>query len=385
MNTLAIFTTTRAEFGLFAPLINRIEKDNDLDYSLFVGGTHLKYDQGYTINEIQKKGYQITATFDYLTKDKTAAGLTKSLARETEQLNAIFQKEKFDYVCVLGDRYELLPIVQAAIIYHKPIIHIHGGEATQGAIDEQIRHMITKAAHIHFASCEEYAQNIRKMGEQPWRVFNTGALAVENMKEVSSQTDKENLFRSIGLDPNKKTVLMTYHPVTLESSITPNEQIDNVFKALKSYEGQVLVTAPNVDEGGQEIHEAIKKHEDGKNVFYVESLGAKKYLGMLKFVDFVIGNSSSGLLEVPYFRIPTINIGKRQQGRIRHESVIDTGSLADEIDDAIQKALEPEFREQLQNMNYKFGDGNASKKIVEAIKKIQSHKGLLIKKLDFPC
>ncbi|MBN2638868.1 MAG: UDP-N-acetylglucosamine 2-epimerase (hydrolyzing) [Bacteroidales bacterium] len=385
MKTIAIFTTTRSDFGIFIPFVRQIIDSVDFDYKLFVGGTHLSAKYGFTINEIKNIGFKISATFDYLKNVNTTKELVNETAEIITILSRIFDEESFEYVCVLGDRYELLPIIQVSILFRKPIIHIHGGEISQGAIDEQIRHMITKAAHIHFTSCEEYAQNIRNMGEENWRVFNTGALAVENMQAVLDSIDKIDLFNTLGLNPKKKTVIMTYHPVTLETFISPTEQIENVFKALGVFNGQVLVTSPNVDDGGDEILEAIQKRINNENIFYVESLGMKKYLGLLNFAEFVIGNSSSAIIEAPFYRIPTVNIGKRQQGRIRHDSVIDTDYSVEGIKKGITKAMDPEFRDQLVNMSYKFGDGRASVNMLEALWKIQAVPNILIKKLVSPC
>lgn len=384
MNTLAIFTTTRAEFGLLSPLIKKLEKESGLNYKLFVGGAHLTSTQGQTIEEIKEEGFTITETFDYLSVDNTIFGLSNSLATETTQISSIFEKHDFDFACVPGDRYELLPIVQTAILYRKPIIHIHGGEATQGAIDEQIRHMITKAAHIHFASCKEYYQNIRKMGEQDWRVFNTGALTVENIQELANIT-KTELFKDLGLNTSEKTILMTYHPVTLETQISAKEQIQNVFDAIEAYDLQVVITAPNMDSENNIILDEINKRKENNKYRFVPSLGAKKYLSLLRYVEFVIGNSSSGILEVPYFKVPTINIGKRQDGRIRHRSIIDCDYDKASVSQSIDKSLSTNFRESLRDMDYKFGDGTASKKMIEAIKSVKDRKDLMIKKLDFPC
>lgn len=384
MITLAIFTTTRAEFGIFIPLIDRIIESNDLNYKLFVGGTHLKSEYGKTIKEIKEKGYEITAIFDYLINDDSPDGISKSVAKATYELTVIFRNESFDFVCILGDRLELLSIVQTSIIFQKPIIHIYGGEETQGAIDEQIRHMITKAAHIHFVSCDEYYQNVRNMGEQEWRILNTGALTVENILK-SATLDKHELFNNMSLNSELKTVIMTYHPVTLEKNLSIREQINNLFDALENYNVQVLITAPNMDAENKLILKEIRNRTNNKNNVFIESLGVKRYLSLLRYTDFVIGNSSSGISEVPYFKIPTINIGSRQDGRLRHESIIDTDYNIASIKLAIEKALSPAYRNTLKNMAYKFGDGQASKKITDAIKKLANRKDLMIKKLDFPC
>jgi GDP/UDP-N,N'-diacetylbacillosamine 2-epimerase (hydrolysing) len=381
---IAFFTTTRAEFGLFIPLLRAIENSTLLKYDLFVGGTHFKKSHGETIKEIKEKGFKITDIFDYLGNGDSAFNLTKSVGRATQQLANIFNNYKIDFVCVLGDRYELLSIVQTAIIFRKPIIHIHGGEATHGAIDEQIRHMITKAAHIHFVACNDYYQNVCNMGEQEWRIFNTGALAVDNIQSLTN-IDKNSLFKEFGLIENRKTALMTYHPVTLEMQLSPKQQLENLFDVMGDFDLQMLITAPNIDTESEDIRKAINNRIDNKKYFFTESLGADKYLSMLHYVDFVIGNSSSGLLEVPYFKIPTINIGSRQDGRLRHESIIDADYEKESIKIAIEKALNPDYRSSLKNMIYCFGNGNSAQKMVTAIEKVAYRKDLMIKKLDFPC
>lgn len=384
MTTIAIFTTTRADFGIFIPFLKRIEESDDFLYKLFVGGTHLSRRHGYTLNEIKERGFHIAYEFDYLDNNDSALNITEASSKATKLIARAFNEENFDIVCVLGDRYELLSIVQAAIIFGKPIIHIHGGEITQGAIDEQIRHMITKASHIHFAACDEYTKNIRNMGEEQWRVFNTGSLAIENIKDIG-YINKEELFTNIGLSIDKNTVLMTYHPVTLENAISTNNQINNLFEALTIYDGQILITAPNADEGNDELMEVINKYIDNSKYFFIESLGAKRYLSLLQYLDYVIGNSSSGIIEVPYFKIPTINIGSRQNGRIRHKSIIDTDYSVESIKDGILHAGNNTFIESIKKMPYKFGDGNASQLMLDAIRSVISRQDLLIKKMDFPC
>lgn len=385
MKRIAIFTTTRAEFGILTPLIRAINKSSQIESLLFVGGAHLSKDHGYTIDEIKNEGFQIQDTFDYISATTETKDISESLAKETYELTRIFSKHTFDAICILGDRYELLPIVQTAILFRKIIIHIHGGEKSEGAIDEQIRHMITKAAHIHFAACDEYAQNIRKMGESVWRIFNTGALAVDNMLHAP-KIPKQELYYELGLDPEKELVLMTYHPVTLEKELAPVDQIQNIFEALQTFKGQVLITAPNMEVNRNEILREIKaKVKNNSNYHFIESLGSLRYLSLIQHCKFVIGNSSSGIIEVPFFKIPTINIGDRQKGRIRHNSVIDTDYTIESIKKGIKKALDSNFLSSLQKIEYKFGDGNTAKKMLEIIESIPFDQKLIQKKLDFEC
>lgn len=384
MKTVGIFTTTRAEFGLLSALLRQIERDRGIDYKLFVGGTHLAAEHDKTIREIQQSGFAIHNVFDYLLNDDNSAALAKSTGIATIELSRIFEYESFDFVCILGDRFELLAIVTNAILFKKPIIHIHGGERTEGIIDEQIRHMITKAAHIHFATCEEYAENIRRMGESAWRVHNVGALSVDNIVQMK-KISKSKLFDSLNLSDGKPVILMTYHPVTLEFEISPLQQIMNIFSALNAFDLQVVITASNIEVDRDQIVQFLQ-HKASKNPVYryVESLGVVKYLSLMQHCSFVIGNSSSGINETPYFRIPTINIGDRQQGRIRHRSVIDTDYSSESIAEGIKKALTRNFVTSLQNIDYKFGNGSAAQKIVEIIKNLETDSGFFRKKLDFP-
>jgi len=383
MKSIAIFTTNRAEFGLLLNLVEVINHSDGLDFILFAGGSHHLYSQGFTSLEIREMGYN-PIPFDFLLNSDNKKALTQSMGVELFQLSEIFSNYSFDFVTVLGDRIELLPIVQTAIIYRKPIIHIHGGEVTEGAFDEQVRHMITKAAHLHFCACDEYKQNILRMGEESWRVHNVGAIGIDSI--VKRKTiNKFELFKQYNLDLKLPTVMMTYHPVTLEKRISARKQIENMFIALDSFNFQVIITAPNIDSDNHFIFEVIQKLVEIKmNYHFIKSLGIVNYQSMLKYVEFVIGNSSSGILEVPYFNIPTVNIGDRQKGRIRHKSVIDVHYSVESIKQGIQKALDPSFRESIKKMKYKFGDGHAAERIVEVLLKIEINQDLMRKKLEFP-
>lgn len=383
MKKIAVFTTTRAEFGILSALLKEIGLSKQLQALLFVGGSHLTPETGNTINEINKSEFKITATFDYLLNSDKASKIAESLGIAVVKLSNIFATYKFDLVCVLGDRYELLAIVSNAIIFKKPIIHLHGGEITEGAIDEQIRHMVTKASHIHCAACEEYAQNIINMGEEKWRVHNVGALSVDNIKSIP-KLPKYKLFKTLNLDPNKDTILLTYHPVTLEFNISPIQQIKNLFEALNNYQYQIVITAPNVDNDRDQINKYLKDQVNQKKDYhYFESLGFINYLNLIPQCKFVIGNSSSGIIEVPYFKIPTINIGNRQKGRIMHESIINTDYYTKSIIEAINNTKDQNFLNKLSNQHYKFGDGNASKKIVDILINTDINDKLLKKELDF--
>lgn len=379
MKKIAFFTTTRAEFGILSALIKKIDEDGELDYSLFVGGMHLAPEFGYTIQEIRDEGFRITDTFDFLLRGDQPFVLAKSVGVAVKEVARIFHDYDFDLVCLLGDRFELLAIVTNALLFNKPMIHIHGGETTKGAIDDQVRNMITKAAHLHFTSCTEYAENILQMGERPQRVFNCGALAIDNIHQLD-KIPQEELFKDLGLQENKPTVLATYHPVTLESKLSPLEQVRNLFAALRPFDFQAVFTAPNMDSGRQAIVDEIKKQvKSHADYHYIESLGMRRYFSLLPHCQLVIGNSSSGLIEVPYFKIPTVNIGDRQEGRIRHKSVIDTDYSVESIREGLKKALSPGFVKSIRQMPFKFGDGQAAQKMVKIIKSIKIDQNFLRK------
>ncbi|MDA3894013.1 MAG: UDP-N-acetylglucosamine 2-epimerase [Salinivirgaceae bacterium] len=380
MKTIAFFTTTRAEFGILSPFIRKIAESEQFNYQLFVGGAHLLQAHGNTLSEIKQMGFKPHDYFPYAPKETSKYHIAVALAEQSKAISKLFESYDFDYVCLLGDRIELLPIVQTAIVFKKLIIHLHGGEITEGAIDEQVRHMITKAAHIHFVAGKMYGDNLVHMGEETWRVFNTGALAVDNMIQIPCK-EKAVLFATYGLNPERKTALLTYHPVTLENKISHGEQLANLFSALDKTDLQIMITAPNLDDEGDILRKIIQEKVDDKKYFFTASLGMKNYLSFMKHAELVIGNSSSGIIEAPYFKIPTINIGQRQSGRYKHCSIIDVVNDRELIFNAINHALSEAFQKKLINMEYEFGNGDAADNMHKALLSLQKKDDLLIKKL----
>ena len=381
---IAVFTTTRAEFGLLSGLLRAIDQTDDLAYLLFAGGAHLAPEAGATIDEIRSSGITVIAEFDYLLNGDSSASLGKSLGIATCELAQIFETYEFDAVCVLGDRFELLAVVAMAVVFRKPIIHIHGGERTEGALDEQVRHMITKAAHIHFPACEEYAANIRNMGESAWRIFNTGSLAADNIRYLK-KIGKKSLFKELQLSEDKPVVLLTWHPETMDEGTDSGSPLETILEVLKTYDLQVVMTAPGVEHNRENIEKTITKWvQRGPDYHYIKSLGMQRYYSLLPECRFVIGNSSSGLIDAPYFRIPTINIGSRQDGRIRHASVIDAAADKPSLKKAIDRAVSETFRQSIGEMPYKFGDGTTAEKMIAALRSLKFDAALLNKKLDFP-
>ena len=379
LRRIAIFTTSRAEFGILSPLIQQIKNTKGFQPLLFVGGAHLHKKYGKTLKEIEKYKFKIHSKFDYISNISGSQNLAASLGKATIQVSKIFKKFKFDYVCLLGDRYELISIVSNSILFKKPIMHIGGGDITSGSMDNQIRNLITKSSHLHFASCKEYKTNIINMSESAWRVHSVGSLSVDRILSMP-RLNKSKIFKKFKLTKDLKTILMTYHPATLELDVSQSRQINQIFDALEKFNFQIVVTSPNDDVGRDKIVSLIKNRiKSKKNYHYFDTLNFEGYHNLLPFCELVIGNSSSGIYEAPFYKTPTINVGSRQKGRLMHKSVISTDYSELSIIQAIKKATSKKFKLKLKKMKYIYGDGNASKKIIKVLKKTQINRKLIQK------
>ena len=337
MRKIALVTSTRAEYGIMSRLIEYLSKDKDIEFYLLVTGMHLSEKFGMTKNEITQPIYkEIDIEIEKEPSHSLALAITK--------FSDIFKEIKPDLTVLLGDRYEIMGVAQACMLNNIPIAHLYGGDTTEGAIDEAIRHSITKMSHLHFTSCEQSKNRVIQLGENPSRVFNVGSLAIENIKKIPL-LNKEELEKSLNFKFNKKNLLVTFHPVTLEGD--SKVQFQELLKAFEELnETNIIITCPNSDEGSEDIFELIKDFEQKHdNVKVYKSLGMKRYLSAMQFVDAVVGNSSSGIYEVPSFKIPTINIGNRQKGRIQAESIINCKAAKEDILQAIKKAYKEEFSE----------------------------------------
>jgi len=378
-----IFTSTRADYGLQRWITKEMQNNNKINTYVIVGGIHLSEEYGNTIEEISKDDIKNIIKVPFLHTSLDASSLTSSIGNGLIQITQIFNIYKPDFVVLLGDRYELFIMAIAALLYQVPIIHLHGGENTTGVIDEQVRHAITKMAHIHMPSTELYAENISKMGEEDWRIHIIGAPGLENIKRLNLYT-KDEILKLTGIDVNKNTIICTYHPVTLEGEDSVNWQTKNLLEALSKFDFQIVFTRPNAEIGSDKIVNIIKEFvKNNPKAYFFDSLGSRLYLSFLKYAKAVVGNSSSGIIEVPSFLIPTVNIGNRQEGRLQPESVIQTGYSVNEICKGMEKALhDTEFLKRIKNP---YGDGNASKYVIEAIKEILEipKEKLLKKRLDF--
>ena len=379
MKTISVFTSTRAEYCLLYNLIKRINNAEDLKLDLIVSGTHLSYKYGHTIDEIYKDGFPISETIEILDeKEDVDEAISKALIGSSGH----FKRVNPDMLIVLGDRYEVLGPVIAAANAKIPIAHIHGGETTEGAVDEEIRHAVTKFSYLHFTGCEEYKKRVLQLGETEDRVFNVGTLGTENIMNQPLMT-LEELGKNLDINNLKleKYGLVTFHPVTLEHE-DASIQMKELMDAMLSFEDMFfIVTKSNADAGGQKINDMWDEFEKKypNKIKVVFSLGLIRYLSAMKYCEAVIGNSSSGILEAPVMRVPTINIGDRQKGRIQTESIINCGMNKNEIISAMNKAFSKEFHDKIKDMPCIYGDGKTSERIIEKIRE-SFEKGIDLKK-----
>lgn len=378
MRKICVITGTRAEFGLLRPLIELIANDKELQLQLIATGMHLSPEFGYTLNEITEAGFMVDKKVECLLSSDSSVGVSKTIALAVSGFADALAELTPDLVVVLGDRTEILGAVIATAMANIPIAHLYGGETTEGAYDEAIRHSITKFSHLHFTSTEAYRKRVIQLGEYPDTVFNVGAIGIDAIKKLPL-LDRAAFEQAIGFKLKKRNVLITYHPVTLEKE-APIETFENVLTALDELTDTALIfTHANSDKNGRIINkmitEYVSSHKDKAVEF--KSLGQLQYLSALQFVDFVIGNSSSGMTEVPAFYIPTINIGDRQKGRINCESVINSNNSLEDIKKSITFALNKTFRKKIQQQELLYGNGTAAKKILQIIKE---HNHISIKK-----
>lgn len=346
MRKICFVTGTRAEYGLLSRLMRLVADDKDLQLQIIATNMHLMPEYGETYKEIEADGFHIDRKVYMNKPTDDATGIIVSMAEEMKGMNDALIKLNPDILVILGDRYEMLVVATVAMLRRIPIAHLHGGEISEGAVDDSIRHSITKMSSLHFTSTEEYRRRVIQMGEQPERVFYVGAIGVENLKQVPLMS-KQDLEASLNFTFNGNTILVTYHPVTLGYR-SPKDEINDFFLALDAFPSlKVLFTMPNSDQGGEVIRRAIEGYcsRHGDRCSCYSSLGLKRYLSALRYVAAVVGNSSSGLLEVPSAHIPTLNIGERQKGRTHGESVFDCGSDTNSIIAGLNTILSDEFRE----------------------------------------
>ncbi len=381
MKRVVVLTEGRMSFDLLYWPIKKLGENNSFEIHVVATGSHLSKHHGYTIQEIEKAGIKNVHKIKILPdKDHfSKRDLAVSMSILTKELADLFTKISPDLMIFLGDRYELLAAAGVATVMNVPIVHISGGDVSEGAIDEQIRHALTKLSHLHFPGSTPSYKNLIRLGEDPARVFNCGDPCIENIKKIPVLSKLE-LFDQLKIANNSKPIfLITYHPTTLEVEKI-KEQVNFFISGLKSFDSIQIITSPNQDFGGSLISQKLREYAKNKpDVYFFHNLGHERYLNLMRLCDVVIGNSSSGIIETPAFRKPTINVGNRQKGRLRCKNIIDCSE--EEIVPAINKALSDEFLEEIKDVKSPYGNGDFSNYLSQELEKIEDFQSLLKKKL----
>lgn len=371
MKKIAIVTATRAEYGLLAPLIDELRKyeNSQLKVELIVTGTHLSSHYGMTVSEIEKNGQRIDKKIEIPVKSSTEMDISCNQADTLVKFTNLFALEHYNAIIILGDRYEMLMVAIAAGNTHTPIFHLCGGDTTEGAIDEWIRHSITKISFLHFVTNEDSRRRVIQLGENPRRVFNYGSTAIDNIMNLADMGKYEALA-SVGLN-DCNYAICTYHPITMENA-NIDEMVYDFLQAMKTFPNiEFVVTKSNADQGGGRINEILDKAAtEIVNLHVFTSLGVRRYLSLMRYAEFVLGNSSSGIAEAPAFHVPTVNIGDRQRGRLQSVSIINCSSKAEDIVNAIKYAMSSEHKAVCKQVISPYGDGTAAKQIAAKVKDI---------------
>lgn len=370
MRKICVVTATRAEYGLLKCLLDDIKLDNELELQLIVTGTHLSPEFGQTIQQIEADGFNVDKKIEILLSSDTCVGVTKSMGLALISFGEAFDELKPDIVLVLGDRYELIPIVSAANMARIPVAHLSGGELTEGAIDESIRHAVTKLSHLHFTAIEEYSNRVIQMGEQPDRVFTVGEVGLDNLQRIELLS-LDAFEQSIEKKLDNKNLLITYHPETTKDKLEVEHDFRELLSSLDATENTLLIfTKANADVGGRLINKMIDDYVAANQNKAIEfsSLGQLRYLSALQYVDAVVGNSSSGIVEAPSFKVATINIGDRQKGRIRASSTQDVNMCQQEITKAINNLYTEDMIDLLKTVVNPYSKGNSSANITNVLK-----------------
>jgi GDP/UDP-N,N'-diacetylbacillosamine 2-epimerase (hydrolysing) len=365
---VCVITGTRADYGLLRWVMQGIKDDSDLTLQVIATGMHLSPEFGLTYREIEQDGFRIDLKIEMLTSSDTSVGIAKSMGLGLIGFADALNELKPDLVVVLGDRFEIFSAVSAALVARIPVAHLHGGETTEGAFDESLRHSITKMSHLHFVAAEDYRRRVIQLGEQPERVFLVGGLGVDNIKQLKL-LNRAELEASLGFKLTQKNLLVTFHPVTLETATASDQMAELLIALAELKDTQLIFTLPNADTDSRVLIKMVEKFvEQHRNAHAYTSLGHLRYLSCIAQVDGIVGNSSSGLLEVPSFGKGTINIGDRQRGRLQATSVINSAPDRKNIAAAIKKLYSADFQVSLSEVRNPYGEGGASEKIVTTIK-----------------
>jgi UDP-hydrolysing UDP-N-acetyl-D-glucosamine 2-epimerase len=374
---VGVVTVGRSDYGIYYPVLRVLHSDEAFELKLIVAAAHLLPKYGYTVREIEEDGFPIAARVPVTTGSDAQEDVAMSIGLGVQNFTMAYQQVRPDILVLLGDRYEMFAAATAALPLNIPIAHIHGGELTLGAIDDAIRHAITKLSHIHFAATADYGRRIQQMGEEPWRIHVTGSPAIDSIRSLDA-IPRGELEAEIGLDLSR-SLLITYHPVTLEENQAG--QVSDLLMALSTADHSLLFTYPNADSCNSEIIRQVSDFvETRSNARLIPNLGHRRYHSLQRHVAAMVGNSSSGIVEAASFHLPVVNIGTRQMGRIRAANVIDVAACRESIEQGIARAVSVEFRNSISTITNPYGDGRAAEKIVSVLRSIELGKELLMKK-----
>lgn len=379
MRTISFVSVGRSDYGIYLPILKRVQNDPDLTLNILAGGMHLRREYGMTVETIEADGFNMVDRIDMLSDSDTPRDVADSIGRGVIGFSKAFHRFRPEILVVLGDRFEMYSAALAALPFNIPVAHIHGGELTRGAIDDALRHSMTKLSHLHFVSTERYAKRVIQLGEEPWRVTVSGAPGLDHLDSITYQS-KEALESRFGINLSKPVLLVTFHPVTLEYQQV-EAQIDAVLGAIRKSGCAALFTSPNSDTGGSVVLNRICKYvEKHSNSQLVDNLGTETYFSLMRCVTAMVGNSSSGIIEAPSFRLPVVNVGIRQDGRLRADNVIDVECTEKAILEGIKRAIHPSFRGQISEMiNPYRQQGSASEIIVNHLRETPLDERLLVK------
>ncbi len=378
MKKIAVVTVGRSDYSIYRPLLQALAADENFALGVLVSGMHLEPRFGLTVAAIEQDGFPIGARVPMLQSADTPEGVAAAIGAGVSGFSAVYAADRPDFLVVLGDRFEMFAAAVAAVPFNIPVLHLHGGELTEGAMDDRFRHALTKLSHLHGVAAEAYRQRVIQLGEEPWRVTLCGALSLDNLRSLQS-LDRASLVSIFGLDLSQPPLLVTLHPTTNEYQ-QAGAQTDILLAALRRLRQPVIFTMPNADMAGQEIRDRILAFcEEEPSARWVENFGAKGYFSLLGHVAAMVGNSSSGLLEAPSFALPVVNIGNRQKGRLRAGNVIDVDFEEAAIVQAVERALSDDFKQACTGWQHFFGDGHAVEKIMDMLHQAPSAERLLNK------
>jgi len=378
MRTIGIVTVGRSDYGIYRPVLGRIAADPDLRLCLFVGGMHLSKAFGLTVKAIESDRYKICARVKMPVSSDTPEAISKSMGMGLIGFARAYARSRPDILVVLGDRFEMHAAALAALPFNIPVAHIHGGELTQGAIDDALRHSMTKLSHLHFVSTKEYARRVAQLGEEKWRITVSGAPSLDNLKTMPL-LNRPALEKKLRVKLSPPPLLVTFHPVTLEYTRAA-WQTDELLAAIKAFGRPVIFTLPNSDTGGRVIRAMIEKYvKQNGSASICDNLGTQKYFSLMNLAAAMVGNSSSGIIEAPSLKLPVVNIGSRQGGRVRAKNVIDVGCRREDILAGLRRAISDKFRFGLKGLINPYGDGHAAERIVRRLKGIELNDRLIRK------